>query len=269
MSWGPDQPGQVVHVDGVRVQPDESCVYLAFNKPPGCRDEHERRTGRRSTSATTSPTARNGSSMGRPRRRHRGPVLLTNDGELALIGSSTHAMASLETYLAQIPGPVPRDPGKRPATGDRTEDGMVAARLLQGGGSAEARPRSCSRGRKAHCPATLPRSHPVPLVRTRSTDSLATPARRRRAPTAPSELAADLYDDPAATSSAPASRSARPARSPGAESTTGSAHQRRPWLATPGGSYLNRFDTPDVVVAATPLMSPPECVAGAPTGGRR
>ncbi len=68
-----------------------------------------------------------------------GLMLLTNDGELAhRLAHPSYEVA--KTYLADVPGPVPRDLGRRLQTGVELEDGVAVAdkfRVLeQSGGRA-------------------------------------------------------------------------------------------------------------------------------------
>lgn len=118
-------PGQVVHVDGVRVQLDESRVYLAFNKPLGVVTSMNDELGRIDIGDYVANRKERLFHVGRLDADTEGLLLLTNDGELA------HRLQHprygvLKTYLAQIPGPVPRDLGKRLRQGIELEDGMVA-----------------------------------------------------------------------------------------------------------------------------------------------
>jgi pseudouridine synthase len=66
-----------------------------------------------------------------------GLMLLTNDGELAhRLAHPSYEVA--KTYLADVPGPVPRDLGRRLATGVELEDGVAVAdrfRVLEQAGS--------------------------------------------------------------------------------------------------------------------------------------
>lgn len=118
-------PGQTVHVDGVRVQLDESRVYLAFNKPLGVVTSMNDELGRIDVGDFVANRKERLFHVGRLDADTEGLLLLTNDGELA------HRLQHpkygvLKTYLAQIPGPVPRDLGKRLRAGVELEDGPVA-----------------------------------------------------------------------------------------------------------------------------------------------
>lgn len=118
-------PGQVVHVDGVRVQLDTSRVYLAFNKPLGVVTSMNDELGRVDLSDYVGGRKERLFHVGRLDADTEGLLLLTNDGELA------HRLQHprygvLKTYLAQVPGPVPRGLGKRLREGVELDDGPVA-----------------------------------------------------------------------------------------------------------------------------------------------
>uniref|UniRef100_UPI001EF13B6F pseudouridine synthase n=1 Tax=Segeticoccus rhizosphaerae TaxID=1104777 RepID=UPI001EF13B6F len=119
-------PGrQVVHVDGTRVQLDESRLYLAFNKPLGVVSTMNDELGRPSISDYVGDRKERLFHVGRLDADTEGLLLLTNDGDLA--HRLQHpAYGVRKTYLAQIPGPVPRDLGKRLRAGVELEDGPVA-----------------------------------------------------------------------------------------------------------------------------------------------
>lgn len=115
---------QTVHVDGIRVQLDESRVYLAFNKPVGVVTSMSDDLGRADIGDFVGNRKERLFHVGRLDADTEGLLLLTNDGELA------HRLQHprygvLKTYLAQIPGPVPRDLGKRLREGIVLEDGPV------------------------------------------------------------------------------------------------------------------------------------------------
>lgn len=116
---------QVVHVDGDRIQLDESRVYLAFNKPLGVVTSMNDELGR--VDIADYLTGRNERlfHVGRLDADTEGLLLLTNDGDLA------HRLQHprygvLKTYLAQVPGPVARDVGKRLRAGVELEDGPAS-----------------------------------------------------------------------------------------------------------------------------------------------
>lgn len=120
-----DPHRQVVHVDGVRVQLDESRVYLAFNKPLGVVTTMRDELGRVSVGDYVGNRRERLFHVGRLDADTEGLLLLTNDGDLA--HRLQHPRYGVpKTYLAQIPGPVPRDLGKRMRHGVELEDGPAA-----------------------------------------------------------------------------------------------------------------------------------------------
>lgn len=120
-----DPARRAVHVDGVRVQLDESRVYLAFNKPQGVVSTMNDELGRVSVADYVGNRPERLFHVGRLDADTEGLLLLTNDGGLA--HRLQHpAYGILKTYLAQIPGPVPRDLGRRLREGVELEDGTVA-----------------------------------------------------------------------------------------------------------------------------------------------
>jgi 23S rRNA pseudouridine2605 synthase len=119
-----DPNTQAVHVDGSRVQLDESRVYLAFNKPLGVVSTMSDDLGRPCVGDFVSNRKERLFHVGRLDVDTEGLLLLTNDGELAhRLQHPSYGV--LKTYLAQIPGPVPRDLGKRLRAGIDLEDGPV------------------------------------------------------------------------------------------------------------------------------------------------
>ena len=96
---------QTVHVDGERVQLDESRVYLAFNKPLGVVSTMSDELGRPAISDFLGNRQERLFHVGRLDADTEGLLLLTNDGDLA--HRLQHpAYGVLHTYLAQWPGPV-------------------------------------------------------------------------------------------------------------------------------------------------------------------
>jgi len=119
-----DPDRQTVHVDGVRVQLDESRVYLAFNKPVGVVSTMSDDLGRVSLADYVGNRPERLFHVGRLDADTEGLLLLTNDGDLA--HRLQHpAYGVLKTYVAQIPGPVPRELGRRLREGVELEDGPV------------------------------------------------------------------------------------------------------------------------------------------------
>ena len=115
---------QNVHVDGIRIQLDESRVYLAFNKPLGVVTSMSDDLGRVDIGDFVANRKERLFHVGRLDADTEGLLILTNDGELA------HRLQHprygvLKTYLAQIQGQVPRDLGRRLREGVMLEDGPV------------------------------------------------------------------------------------------------------------------------------------------------
>ena len=116
---------QVVHVDGERVQLDESRVYLAFNKPLNVVTAMSDDLGRIDIGSYLGERKDRLFHVGRLDADTEGLLLLTNDGDLA------HRLQHprygvLKTYLAEVPGPIPKDLGKRLREGVDLEDGPAS-----------------------------------------------------------------------------------------------------------------------------------------------
>ena len=119
-----DPRTQVVHVDGVRLQVDEQKTYMAFNKPAGVVSTMRDERGRPSLSDFVGDRPERLFHVGRLDSETEGLILLTNDGELAhRLQHPSYAVP--KTYLAEVPGPVARDVGKRLREGVELEDGPV------------------------------------------------------------------------------------------------------------------------------------------------
>jgi 23S rRNA pseudouridine2605 synthase len=121
-----DPSSQVIRVDGKRIPSAPSQVYLAFNKPAKVLTAMSDPRGRSTISDFLGDRAERLFHVGRLDYETEGLMLLTNDGELA------HRLAHpsfevAKTYLAEVTGPVPRDLGRRLATGIELEDGVATA----------------------------------------------------------------------------------------------------------------------------------------------
>ncbi len=118
-------PNRTVRVDGVRVQLDESRVYLAFNKPLGVVTSMSDDLGRADIGDFLGARKERLFHVGRLDADTEGLLLLTNDGDLAhRLQHPRYGVA--KTYLAEVPGPVPRDLGRRLREGIELDDGPVA-----------------------------------------------------------------------------------------------------------------------------------------------
>jgi 23S rRNA pseudouridine2605 synthase len=125
-----DPDTAVIHVDGSRVIIREDVVHLLLNKPRGLHSTMSDELGR----PCIGDYIRDRTDFGGTRLFHvgrldvdtEGLLLLTNDGELAhrLTHPSYHV---LKTYLAEVPGPVAKDVGKRLKAGIELADGPVTA----------------------------------------------------------------------------------------------------------------------------------------------
>jgi 23S rRNA pseudouridine2605 synthase len=121
-----DPDTAVIHVDGMRIVLQEDLVYLAFNKPKGVHSTMWDGEGRRCVGDYVKDRIESGGPrlfhVGRLDADTEGLLLLTNDGDLA--HKLTHPSFQVsKTYLAEVPGPVPRDLGKRLRAGIVLEDG--------------------------------------------------------------------------------------------------------------------------------------------------
>lgn len=120
-----DPVAQTIHVDGSRVVLDDSKVYLAFNKPLGVVSTMSDDLGRASISDYLPPRNERLFHVGRLDADTEGLLLLTNDGDLA--HRLQHPSYEVpKTYIARVPGPIPRDLGKTLRAGVKLEDGVVA-----------------------------------------------------------------------------------------------------------------------------------------------
>jgi 23S rRNA pseudouridine2605 synthase len=120
-----DPERAVVRVDGNRLQLDSSRVYLALNKPRGVVSTMTDPQGRACVGDIVGQRKERLFHVGRLDTDTEGLLLLTNDGELAhRLQHPSYGV--LKTYLAEIPGPVPRDLGRRLRAGVELEDGPVA-----------------------------------------------------------------------------------------------------------------------------------------------
>jgi 23S rRNA pseudouridine2605 synthase len=134
-----DPETQIIRVDGKRIPSRQDVVYLAFNKPVKVLTAMTDDRGRATITDFLGDRAERLFHVGRLDYDTEGLMLLTNDGELAhRLAHPSYEVA--KTYLADVPGPIPRDLGRRLSTGVELEDGVAVAdkfRVLeQAGGRA-------------------------------------------------------------------------------------------------------------------------------------
>jgi pseudouridine synthase len=119
-----DPAKSVVHVDGIRVQLDDTLVYLALNKPLGVVSTMNDPDGRPCLADHVRNREERLFHVGRLDVDTEGLILLTNDGDL------THRLSHpsyevTKTYLVEVPGPLPRDLGRQLRAGVMLDDGLA------------------------------------------------------------------------------------------------------------------------------------------------
>jgi len=111
-----------VRVDGVRVKAPKALVYLVLNKPVGVTSTMSDPHAERTLSDLVADRSERLFHVGRLDMESEGLLLLTNDGDLA--HRLTHPSYGVaKTYVAEVPGPIPKDLGKRLRAGVELEDG--------------------------------------------------------------------------------------------------------------------------------------------------
>lgn len=119
----------VIHVDGTRVNLRDDLIYLALNKPKGVHSTMSDDRGRPCVGdylAGRYEETPGVVHVGRLDENTEGLLLLTNDGELA--NRLTHPSYGVQKkYWAKVPGPIPRDLGRRLKQGIELEDGLARA----------------------------------------------------------------------------------------------------------------------------------------------
>jgi pseudouridine synthase len=121
-----DPENQVIRVDGKRIPSRQDIVYLAFNKPRGVLTAMSDDRGRKTIVDFLGDRAERLFHVGRLDYDTEGLMLLTNDGELAhRLAHPSYEVA--KTYWAEVPGPVPRDLGRRLQAGVELNDGVAVA----------------------------------------------------------------------------------------------------------------------------------------------
>jgi 23S rRNA pseudouridine2605 synthase len=192
-----DPEHQIIRVDGRRIAASENLVYVALNKPAGVLTTMSDTQGRPTIADLLGDRAERLFHVGRLDYDTEGLMLLMNDGELA------HRLAHPrygvpKTYLADIPGPLPRDLGRQLMSGIELDDGVASAdkfRVVERAGSRALVEITLHEGRKHIVRRMLAAvGHPVSrLVRTQvgpvALGSLRTGATRRLT----SKEVGDLY----------------------------------------------------------------------------
>jgi 23S rRNA pseudouridine2605 synthase len=131
-----DPERQVIRVDGKRIPSRQGVVYLAFNKPPKVLTAMSDNSGRATIADFLGDRQERLYHVGRLDYDTEGLLILTNDGELANRLAHPRYEVS-KTYTAEVPGPVPKEVGRRLAAGVPLEDGPAVAdrfRVLQESG---------------------------------------------------------------------------------------------------------------------------------------
>ena len=120
-----DPKRNVVHVDGVRIQLDDTLVYMALNKPLGVISAMSDPQGRPNLGDFVANREERLFHVGRLDADTEGLILLTNDGDLS--HRLSHPSYEVpKTYLVEVAGPVPRDLGRRLRAGVELEDGLAS-----------------------------------------------------------------------------------------------------------------------------------------------
>jgi len=113
-----------IRVDDMRVVTAPDKLYFALNKPRGVVSTMWDPQGRPTLGDYTGQTNERIFHVGRLDTDTEGLILLTNDGDLA--NRLTHPRYKVvKTYVAKVPGPVPRRVERRARKGVELDDGLV------------------------------------------------------------------------------------------------------------------------------------------------
>lgn len=120
-----DPERDVVRVDGGRIPTAAARTYVALNKPRGMLSTMRDERGRPCIGDLVAARRERLYHVGRLDADSEGLILLVNDGDLAhRLMHPSYAVP--KTYLAEVPGPVARDVGRRLRAGVELDDGPVA-----------------------------------------------------------------------------------------------------------------------------------------------
>jgi 23S rRNA pseudouridine2605 synthase len=115
----------VVRVDGERVPTAPDTVVIALNKPRGVVTAMSDDLGRPCVGDYVTERTERLFHVGRLDSDTEGLLLLTNDGVLAQhLAHPSHGVA--KTYVALVPGPIPRDIGRQLRAGVELDDGPAS-----------------------------------------------------------------------------------------------------------------------------------------------
>ena len=119
-----DPENAVVHVDGNRITTRADLVYLALNKERGVLSTMSDDLGRPHIGQMLEDRSERLFHVGRLDMESEGLLLLTNDGDLA--HRLTHpSFGVAKTYVAEVPGPIPKELSRRLRAGVELEDGLA------------------------------------------------------------------------------------------------------------------------------------------------
>jgi 23S rRNA pseudouridine2605 synthase len=119
-----DPASSVIHVDGLRLQLDQSVITIALNKPLGVVSTMHDPEGRPSLAEFVQGREERLFHIGRLDADSEGLILLTNDGEMAnRLSHPSHGVR--KTYLATVEGRVAGGLATRIKKGVELEDGFV------------------------------------------------------------------------------------------------------------------------------------------------
>ena len=130
-----DPEASEIRVDDMLVAVSPDRLYFALHKPRGVVSTMSDPEGRPTLADYTGNTDERLFHVGRLDTETEGLILLTNDGELA--NRLTHPRYGVvKTYLAKVPGPVPREAARDIRAGIELDDGPVAVdsfRIVENG----------------------------------------------------------------------------------------------------------------------------------------